>query len=328
MQQGHETQTQAPSRNWEKKGIAAVTGCYLLWGVLPVYWKLLDQVDPVYILSSRILWSLVFCGLIILLMNKGRMIGDVFRDKKEFWMLFACGILISINWGVYIYAVNTGHIIESSLAYYMNPIISIAIGTVAFREKLDLIQWLSVGIAVFGVMISVLHYGQVPYLALSIGLPFSVYGALKKKVKADGEVSIFVETLCMAPFAFLYILHGELSGNGAFGLLEGAWLFLLPLCGVVTTIPLALFAQGVKHTPLTLSGILMYINPTLQLAIGIFVYRESFTLSDAVTFGFVWIALLLFVGRGLLKDRGARAVKECSFEKGCFEGRDLYENQR
>lgn len=288
-----------------KKGIAAVTGCYVLWGILPVYWKLLDEVNPAYILASRILWSMVFCGGIVLLINRQDQIKAVFRDRRECLLLFICGIMVSINWGLYIFAVNTDHIVESSLAYYMNPIITIAIGTVFLREKLDSVQWLSVGIALCGVLISIIKYGEVPYLALSIAVSFAIYSALKKKVKSGGEVSIFMETFCMMPFALIFIFYRELQGTGALGILEGAELVLLPLCGVVTSIPLVLFAKGMKETPLSLAGILMYMNPTIQLLIGVFVYHETFTATDAVTFGFVWAALLLFALHSLYKGRKA-----------------------
>ena len=201
--------------------------------------------------------------------------------------------------------------LESSLAYYMSPIISVLIGAVFFREKHGVIQWLAIAIAAIGVLIAVVMYGSVPWLALTIGGSFAVYGALKKKVKADGETSIFLETLFMAPFALTFMVFAELHGNGVLGVLHGWQFVLLPLTGIVTSVPLMLFAQGIKQTSITLSGILMYINPTMVLLLGVFLYGEAFTRTNQIVFAFVWAAVLLFVGDSLVQHhRAAKKLEE------------------
>ena len=186
-----------------------------------------------------------------------------FRDRREWGLLAAAGCVVCVNWGVYIWAVANGHMIDSSLAYYMNPILAILLGTVLFRERLTKLQWLAVAVTFAGLVITVIRYRQIPWIALVIGGSFAVYGALKKQVRSDAAVSTFVETLTLAPFALVLIFWMEAHGTGAAGVLSGWQWLLLPVSGVVTTVPLMFFAAGMKTTPMTLSGILMYINPTM-----------------------------------------------------------------
>ena len=174
--------------------------------------------------------------------------------------------MVCVNWGVYIWAVANGHMIDSSLAYYMNPILAILLGTVLFRERLTKLQWLAVAVTFAGLVITVIRYRQIPWIALVIGGSFAVYGALKKQVRSDAAVSTFVETLTLAPFALVLIFWMEAHGTGAAGVLSGWQWLLLPVSGVVTTVPLMFFAAGMKTTPMTLSGILMYINPTMPVS--------------------------------------------------------------
>lgn len=276
-----------------------VLGCYILWGLLPVFWKLLAGVNAAYVLAQRIVFSCLFCYAFIWMKKDGPAVRVILRDKKQRRLYLCCGLLISANWGVYILTVTTGRILEASLAYYMNPLFSILIGALIFRERLTAVQWVSSALAFIGVMYSVVLYGSVPYLAVIIGLSFALYGALKKGIKAESEVSICMETLSVLPLALGFIVYAQLSGLAAYSSLSGAELALLALSGVVTSVPLMLFAGGIKKTSITLSGILMYVNPTLQLLLGVFAYGEEFTRANAVTFAFVWAAVLLFVADSL-----------------------------
>lgn len=248
----------------KNKGSLYVLTCYVIWGLLPIFWKLLAQVDSLYVLASRIVWSMVLTGGILLL-RRDRLAGvrAAFRDRREWGLLAAAGCVVCVNWGVYIWAVANGHMIDSSLAYYMNPILAILLGTVLFRERLTKLQWLAVAVTFAGLVITVIRYRQIPWIALVIGGSFAVYGALKKQVRSDAAVSTFVETLTLAPFALVLIFWMEAHGTGAAGVLSGWQWLLLPVSGVVTTVPLMFFAAGMKTTPMTLSGILMYINPTM-----------------------------------------------------------------
>lgn len=276
-----------------------VLGCYILWGLLPVFWKLLAGVNSAYVLAQRIVFSCVFCAAVLLLRKRGTAVVAILRDKKQRGRYLLCGLLITVNWGVYILTVASGRILEASLAYYMNPLFSVVIGAIFFKERLSAVQWVSVGLACIGVGYSVAVYGSVPYLAVIIGLSFALYGALKKGIKAESEVSICMETLSVLPLAVLFILYAQFSGLTTFASLSGGEMALLALSGIVTSVPLILFAGGIKGTSMTVSGILMYVNPTLQLLLGVFAYGEEFTRANAVTFAFVWLAVILFVGDNL-----------------------------
>lgn len=286
-----------------------VLGCYVLWGLLPVFWKLLAGVNSAYVLAQRIVFSCLFCFAVILIKKNGGELKNILRDKKQRRLYLACGLLISANWGVYILTVATGRILEASLAYYMNPLFSILIGALIFKERLSGVQWLSVALAFVGVMYSVVLYGSVPYLAIIIGLTFALYGAIKKGIKAESEVSICMETVSVLPLALIFIVYAQLSGFTTFASLSVKEMLLLVLTGAITSVPLMLFASGIKRTSITVSGILMYINPTLQLLLGVLVYNEEFTKANAVTFAFVWLAVILFVGDGLRHKRHEKLAK-------------------
>ena len=282
-------------------------GCYILWGLLPIFWKLLAGVNSAYVLAQRIVFSCVFCLAVILIRKNGGEIGKIIKNKSERRKFFLCGILISINWGVYILTVAMGRILEASLAYYMNPLFSVLIGAIFFKEKLSRVQWASVALAFAGVMFSVIRYGEVPYLAIIIGLSFALYGALKKGIKADSETSICMETMAVLPIALIFIAYAQFSGFTTFSSLTTAEALLLIATGPITSIPLMLFAKGIKGTSIVTSGILMYINPTLQLLVGVFIYNEAFTQTNAITFAFVWAAVILFVFDSLRKHKKVNA---------------------
>ena len=281
----------------------SVLGCYVLWGLLPIFWKLLANVDSAYVLAQRVLFSCLFCLAIILLKKNGSSVKNILKSKTERRRYFVCGILVSINWGVYILTIAMGKILEASLAYYMNPLFSVVIGALVFKEKLSAFQWVSVGLAFVGVMISVIAYGNVPYLAIIIGLSFALYGAMKKTIKAESEVSICMETMSVLPLALVFIAYAQVSGYTDFSSLSTTEMLLLIASGPVTSIPLMLFAKGIKETSITTSGILMYVNPTLQLLVGVLIYNEAFTKMNAITFAFVWAAVILFVLDSLNKHK-------------------------
>lgn len=278
-----------------KKGTLYILSCYVLWGLLPVYWKQLSAIDSIYVLASRILWSFVFCMIIILYKKNLGAVKAILKNKKEFLTLALAGVMVTINWGLYIIAIHSGHILEGSLAYYMNPIMAIVIGFIVFKERLIPIQWLSVLIAAIGVGYSIIAYGKVPVFALAIGGSFAIYGALKKKINCDSDVALFIETLSVLPVAIAIMVWKTGTGSVNFNAFTGLELILLPLSGAITSIPLLFFAEGMKTTTLTTSGILMYVNPTLQLLVGVLIYGEEFTRVNLITFVFVWLALILYL---------------------------------
>lgn len=290
------------------KGPWLVFFCYFLFGILPVYWKLLVTVDSFFILANRVLWSLVFAVVLLVLLRQPGRIKTALADKRMRLTLLASGVLIVINWGSYIIAVNTGHVIDASLAYYLNPLMSILIGCFFFKERLTGLQKLSVALATVGVLYAIVSYGVVPWLALVIGGSFAAYGAIKKTVTIDGVTSLAVECLWMLVPALCMMAGLFAQGATAAAGAAVAWWqwLLLPTTGIITGAPLVIFAKGIQTTSYSLSGILMYVNPTLQLLCGIFLFHEAFTRTYAVMFAFVWLAVVLYLVSAWLSHRQHR----------------------
>lgn len=285
--------------------------CYFLWGILPVYWKWLVEVDSFVILGNRVVWSLAFSLLMLLILRQWCHLRAALADRKTRWTLLVSGVLIIVNWGSYIIAVNTGHVIDASLAYYLNPLMSILIGRFVFRESLSGLQKLAVVLATVGVLYAVVRMGVVPWLALIIGGSFALYGAIKKTVTVDGVTSMAVECLWMLLPALLML--GWLFSQGqtaAAGEVVAWWQWLLlPTTGIVTAVPLFVFGKGIQTTSYSLSGILMYVNPTLQLLCGIFLFHEAFTQVYAVMFAFVWSAVALYLVSAYLQYRQTKQIR-------------------
>ena len=279
------------------KSVLQVLTCYILWGFLPIFWKRLSELDAFYVLSCRVIWSAVFCFLIIVAIKDLDELKRTLKDKKQMKLLLCSGVMIAVNWGFYIYAVNAGHILDGSLAYYLNPLFAIAIGYLFFKEKITKSQWIAIGIAFVGIMVAIIGYKTIPVFALVIGGSFAVYGAIKKSVSCSGMVSTFIETMILLPFALGYVSCMEINGTGAVGIFEGLEFLLLPAAGVVTSIPLLAYSAGITKVPMSLSGILMYVNPTIQFIIGVALYGETFDIPKIIMFVCVWLALIIFISR-------------------------------
>ncbi len=279
-----------------KLGLVTVTGSYVLWGLLPAFWALLAQVNSVYILAQRIIWSLVFMGLYLAVTRGWGEILRVFRDKHALGKCFLCGVLITLNWGVYIYSVNSGHVLDASMGYFIEPVLVALLGVIAFRERPTTAEKLTFLFAAGGIVYLIVRTGSVPLLALAIGLPFSVYGAVKKHLDLSAQASLFMETLLMVPFALAFSWWWSARAGGMEMVLGGASFWLLPACGVVTSIPLLLFNLGVKEIPYYFSGILMYINPTLQFLMGLLYFREPMDADRLIAFVIIWVGILFTMG--------------------------------
>lgn len=292
------------------KGPWLVFLCYLLWGILPVYWKLLVTVDSYMILANRVVWSLVFAVILLALLRQMNALKQALKDRRLMRVLLITGVLIVVNWGSYIIAVNTDHVIDASLAYYLNPLMSILIGCFFFKEQLTGLQKLAVVLAAVGVLYAVISYGVVPWLALIIGGSFAAYGAIKKTVSIDGITSLAIECLWMLVPSL--IMLGWLFANGqtaASGVTITWWQWLLlPTTGIITGAPLVIFAKGIQTTSYSLSGILMYVNPTLQLLCGVFLFHEAFTSIYAVMFAFVWAGVALYIIGAALSHRSSHRL--------------------
>lgn len=282
-----------------KQGIFFGLAAYVLWGVLPVYWKALELVSPFEILSSRFMWSCVFVFLLIIFQKKWPLftkeVKQVFSNVKTGAAMVAAGITISFNWGTFIWAVNNGHIVETSMGYYINPLVSILFAVVFLRERLDKMQLAAITCAFIGVASMVYSFGKIPWVSLMLAFTFALYGLLKKILPVSALTSIMLETLLITPLALVYEYSLWQQGVSFYASGNLQVIMMLTGAGVVTAIPLLLFTAGARLLPLKIIGFLQYISPTLTLLIGVFVYNEAFTASHLLAFGWIWAALLLFI---------------------------------
>lgn len=284
--------------NYEQ-GIFFGLAAYVLWGILPVYWKALELVSPFEILSSRFMWSCVFVFLLIIFQKKWPLftkeVKHVFSNVKTGAAMIAAGITISFNWGTFIWAVNNGHIVETSMGYYINPLVSILFAVVFLRERLDKMQLAAITCAFIGVASMVYSFGKIPWVSLTLAFTFALYGLLKKILPVSALTSIMLETLLITPLALVYEYSLWQQGVSFYASGNLQVIMMLTGAGVVTAIPLLLFTAGARLLPLKIIGFLQYISPTLTLLIGVFVYNEAFTASHLMAFGWIWAALLLFI---------------------------------
>lgn len=282
-----------------KQGIFFGLAAYVLWGILPVYWKALELVSPFEILSSRFMWSCVFVFLLIIFQKKWPLfvkeVKQVFSNVKTGAAMAAAGITISFNWGTFIWAVNNGHIVETSMGYYINPLVSILFAVVFLHERLDKMQLAAITCAFIGVASMVYSFGKIPWVSLTLAFTFALYGLLKKILPVSALTSIMLETLLITPLALVYEYSLWQHGVSFYASGNMQVIMMLTGAGVVTAIPLLLFTAGARLLPLKIIGFLQYISPTLTLLIGVFVYNEAFTASHLLAFGWIWAALLLFI---------------------------------
>ena len=276
------------------KGIVAGLGAYLMWGLFPIYWKWLQTVTAPQILGHRMAWSLIFVAAVLAAQRDWAWLGVVLRQRKTLLTYTLAAVLLSANWFTYIWGVNAGYIVETSLGYFINPLVNVLLGVVFFHEKLRRLQAVAAGLAGLGVLYLTFDYGRLPWIALALAFTFAGYGLLKKTAPLNATRSFSLETLVMFLPAVAYLAWQEGSGSGAFG--HQGWLvtLLLVLAGPVTAVPLILFGVAARRIPLSMIGFLQYLAPTLQFLIGVFVFHESFPSSRLLGFGMIWAALLLY----------------------------------
>ncbi len=285
------------------KGIWYAIGAYSIWGLFPIYWKWLQQVAALEVISHRIIWSCVILIVVILALRQWNAFRQAALQPRILRIYAVAAILLSINWLVYVWAVNAGFIIESSLGYYINPLISVLLGVVFLRERLRPWQWFPLGLATAGVLYLTLAYGSLPWIALALTLTFGTYGLVKKTAPLNSLYGLALETSIVFVPALAYLCFAEVTSQGAF-LHDGVIPDILMMgAGVVTTIPLLFFASATQRIPLSLIGVLQYVSPTLQFLLGVVVYGEPFTSVQFIGFGIVWIALIIFAVEGFLNHR-------------------------
>lgn len=287
-------------------GLSAAIGAFVLWGMAPIYFKFLALVDADEIIGHRVIWSVVFLGLVLIVRHGRGVIAHARIKPKTLAALCISGTLIVINWLIFVYAVNSDRVLSTSLGYFINPLVSVLFGLLIFRERMAPIQAIAVGIAAIGTLYMTIRVGQFPWIALGLALTFALYSVVRKITDVGPMVGLFWETLLVTPLAVIWLVLMFGQGRLVFDPAQAGMAFLLAGTGLVTLIPLLLFAAGVRRLPLSTIGILQYLAPSLTFVLAVFVYGETFTLDHAITFGCVWLALLLYSWAGWHRMRRAR----------------------
>jgi len=276
------------------KGTITTISAFFLWGIFPMYWKALNQVPSTQIIAHRVIWSLVFILFLVSVRrrrNEAHFIISFYANVPRF---LATSFLLATNWLTYVWAVNTNQIVEASLGYFINPLVNICLGMIFLRERLYRWQVLSVVLAFLGVLFLTSHYGRVPWIAFALAFTFGTYGLLRKTAKAGSMVGLLFETALLTPIALVYVITLGVQGSGALGSISMQTNVLLIGAGLVTALPLLLFAHGARRIQYSTVGFFQYIAPTGQLLVGVFVYKELFTSTHLISFGFVWVAIIIY----------------------------------
>jgi chloramphenicol-sensitive protein RarD len=287
-----------------RRGVLSGLAAYSLWGLFPLYFPLLEPAGGLEIVAHRVLWSLLFVGLLLTALRRWGLVRALVTDGRRLLVLAGAAVLIAANWLVFVYGVNSGHVVETSLGYFINPLVSVLLGVVVFSERLRPLQWTAVAIAAVAVAVLTVDYGRPPWIALALALTFGLYGLMKKVVRVEAAPGLFVETALVAVPAAVVLAVLGVGGDGTFGSAGTGHALLLVTSGIATAIPLLLFAAAAGRIPLSTVGLLQYVTPLMQLAIGVFVYDEAMPPVRLAGFVVVWVALAVFTADSL---RHARA---------------------
>ncbi|TXK35396.1 EamA family transporter RarD [Nonomuraea sp. C10] len=289
-----------------RRGVLYGVAAYAMWGLFPLYWPLLKPAGAVEILAHRMVWSLITVVAVLAVRRYWSWIKEIVRQPRKLALLALAALIITVNWGTYIYAVNTGHVVEAALGYFINPLVSVLFGVVLLRERLRPLQWTAVGFGALAVIVLTTNYGRLPYLALVLAFSFGLYGLIKKQANVGAAESLTVETLLLLVPAVAYIGFLEASGQGTFVDL-GPWHVVLMVgAGVITAVPLLCFTASAIRVPLSTIGLLQYIAPVLQFLCGVLIAKETMPPSRWIGFSIVWLALAIFTYDSLRAARAAR----------------------
>jgi chloramphenicol-sensitive protein RarD len=287
------------------RGLLYGIGAYAMWGLFPAFFPLLKPAGALEVLAHRIVWT---CVLMVVVIAAARRLGDIRAITPRVWLLLVCAAgLISVNWGIYIYAVNNGHVVDAALGYFINPLVTVALGLLVFRERLNRAQFTALAIALVAVVVFTVEVGVPPVIGLGLALSFGLYGAVKKVVPTDPRVSVGIEAAVAAPLALAYIAVLEGGGPGTFTEHGTGHIVLLILSGAVTALPLLLFAAAAQRLPLVTMGLLFYLTPAMQLTWGVFVGHEPMPPVRWLGFALIWLALLVFSADAFRRAHADRA---------------------
>jgi chloramphenicol-sensitive protein RarD len=299
---------EVPVADRERRGIGYGLAAYGLWGAVPLFWPLVARAGSVEILAHRIVWSFVI-SVVLVVVSVRQGFWTRMARRRTLLLLGAAAAIVSVNWGVYIWSVNHGHVVETALGYYINPILSILLGVIVLRERLSPLQWVSVSLAAAAVAVLTIDYGTLPWIALVLSVSFATYGFIKNRLGAGAVDSLAVESALLTPLALVYLGWLQLTGRAVFGHAGWGLSLLLVATGLVTLVPLLFFAAAATRLPLSTLGLLQYLAPTLQFLLGITYFGESMSPGRWVGFGLVWLALVIMSADGLLRARRSRAQR-------------------
>lgn len=285
------------------RGIVYGIGAYTIWGLLPIYWKALQHVPAAEILTHRMVWSLLFILGLLAVQHNWSWLKTSLKQPRTLLIFFTTAIFLSVNWFTYIWGVNAGFIVETSLGYFINPLISVVLGVLFLRERLRSGQIFALALAAAGVAYLTFRYGSFPWIAITLALTFGFYGLLRKIAPLEAKEGLALETSVLFLPALSYLLYLEIIGKGSFGHVNLTTSILLIGAGIATAIPLLLFGLAARRITLTNLGLLQYIAPTMQFILGVLVYKEGFGVDQMIGFGLIWTALLVYTAEGFWNNR-------------------------
>lgn len=296
------------TENEGRAGLLYGIGAYAMWGLVPLFWPLLKPAGAVEILAHRMVWSLVFVGIALLAVRRWSWIPELARSPRKLALITVAAAVISVNWGLYIWSVNTGHVVEASLGYFINPLVTIALGVLVLKERLRPAQWAAVGVGFAAVLVLAIGYGQPPWISLTLAFSFAIYGLVKKKLNLGGLESLAAETAVQFLPALGYLVWIGTQGTLTFGSEGAGHAALLAATGIVTAVPLVCFGAAAIRVPLSTLGLLQYLAPTFQFLLGILYFHEAMPPERWAGFSLVWLALTLLTWDALRTARRSRAA--------------------
>jgi len=289
-------------------GLFAAAAAFFGWGVLPVYWKALKQVPAEELICHRIVWCMVFSALVLTLQKRWGAVRELATQGRSLLLLCCSAVLVFANWFIYVWAVNADHVVDASLGYYINPLVNVLLGWLAFRDGLNRAQSVAIALAGAGVCVSLVHFGKLPWIALSLAFSFGTYGLVRKVVRTEPLPGLFFETLLLTAPCAAFLVWREVQGVGALGRLAPGETLLLLGSGAITALPLLSFSFAVRRLRLVTVGVMQYIAPTCMFLLGVFAYGEPFGFAQGVTFACIWAGVAVYVSDGLRSYRRERAL--------------------
>ncbi|NOH99020.1 EamA family transporter RarD [Vibrio sp. 99-70-13A1] len=292
-----------------RQGILLAIGAYTMWGIAPIYFKSLSDVSPLEIISHRVVWSFFLLAFLLHLGRRWRNVRDTLTSKPKVLLLIATSVLIGANWLIFIWAVNSNHMLDASLGYYINPLINVLLGMLFLGERLRKLQWFAVALAAVGVLIQLIAFGSIPVVAIALACSFGFYGLMRKKLNLEAQTGLFIETLILLPVAAGYLLFIADSPTSHFTANPIQLNLLLVAAGVITTLPLLCFTGAATRLKLSTLGFFQYIGPSLMFLLAVLIYGEAFSTDKAITFAFIWGALVVFSFDGLSNNKKSKQAK-------------------